>query len=102
MSVLSASQHSIQHMPKNDEPIASYLAELNKRSKRSTFDGSYNTTQKRRRSSGVIDKIMRKLGYRCCERASTLITHLSLHRHALVQAKEDAFQPKYDGYFMAI
>ncbi|CAO3637825.1 unnamed protein product [Mucor fragilis] len=61
MSVLSASQHSIQHMPKNDEPIASYLAELNKRSKRSTFDGSYNTTQKRRRSSGVIDKIMRML-----------------------------------------
>ncbi|KAL9538345.1 hypothetical protein MBANPS3_011002 [Mucor bainieri] len=60
MSVLSASQHSIQQMPKNDEPIASYLAELNKKSKRNTFDGSYNTTQKKR-SSGVIDKIMRML-----------------------------------------
>lgn len=56
---MSVSQHSIQQIPKNDEPIASYLAELNKRSKRSTFDGTFNATQKRK-SSGVIDKIMRK------------------------------------------
>ncbi|KAL9557566.1 hypothetical protein PS6_001774 [Mucor atramentarius] len=60
MSVMSASQHSIQQIPKNDEPIASYLAELNKRSKRSTFDGTFNATQKRK-SSGVIDKIMREM-----------------------------------------
>lgn len=58
-SHFTTSQHSIQQAPKNDEPIASYLAELNKRSKRNTFDGSYNKLQKRK-SSGVIDKIMSK------------------------------------------
>ncbi|KAG2190946.1 hypothetical protein INT46_004949 [Mucor plumbeus] len=59
-SYFTTSQQNIQQTPKNDEPIASYLAELNKKSKRNIFDSSHNTLQKRK-SSGVFDKIMRML-----------------------------------------
>lgn len=58
-SYFTTSQQNIQQTPKNDEPIASYLAELNKKSKRNIFDSSHNTLQKRK-SSGVFDKIMSK------------------------------------------
>jgi hypothetical protein len=67
----SSSQHGVHSISKNDEPIASSLAGLNNAAstssaKRNTYSEStslgYNhsvtMTQKRKRDSGVIEKIL--------------------------------------------
>lgn len=65
----SSSIHGIQSISNADEPIATYLSQLNEDSKRNTFKGTiitgYNhsttTVQKRKSVGGVIDKLISKM-----------------------------------------
>jgi hypothetical protein len=55
MSVLQQPQSHFATLNQDNEPIASYLAEIsNRRSKRHTFDSSNN----KRKSAGVFEKLL--------------------------------------------